>query len=157
MDNRTFRNAMGKFATGVTVITTDIDGEVHGMTANAFMSVSLNPPLILISIDEKAKMLSKIKKSGRFSVNILSEEQQEVSMLFAGQSSDKENVTFEKRNGNSVIKESLANIICTVYGNQVAGDHTLFIGEVEDVILRDGKPLAFYEGKYSRLTTPQLT
>lgn len=98
MDNRTFRNAMGKFATGVTVITTDIDGEVHGMTANAFMSVSLNPPLILISIDEKAKMLSKIKKSGCFSVNILSEEQQEVSMLFAGQSSDKENVSFEKRN-----------------------------------------------------------
>ncbi|YCA45792.1 flavin reductase family protein [Bacillus sp. JZ8] len=157
MDKRTFRNAMGKFATGVTVITTDIDGEVHGMTANAFMSVSLSPPLILISIDEKAKMLSKIKRSGHFSVNILSEEQQEVSMLFAGQSSDKENVSFEKRNGNSVIKEALANIICTVYGSQVAGDHTLFIGEVKDVILRDGKPLAFYEGKYSRLATLQLT
>ena len=85
MDDRLFRTAMGKFATGVTVITTNVNGTIHGMTANAFMSVSLDPKLVVISIGEKASMLELIKKSGTFTVNILSAQQQEMSMLFAGQ------------------------------------------------------------------------
>ena len=85
MDDRVFRNAMGKFATGVTVITTKSEGEVHGMTANAFMSVSLTPKLVLISSDEKAKMLSKIQQTGKFVVNLRSDNQKEISMQFAGQ------------------------------------------------------------------------
>ena len=85
MDDRQFRQAMGKFATGVTVITTEVEGEVHGMTANAFMSVSLEPKLVVISIGERAQMLKKIKTSKKFAVNILSGEQQDYSMIFAGQ------------------------------------------------------------------------
>ncbi|MFB7157137.1 flavin reductase family protein [Lysinibacillus sp. NPDC056232] len=157
MDDRTFRDAMGKFATGVTVITTDIDGEPHGMTANAFMSVSLNPKLVLISIKENAKMLDKINRSGKFAVNILSEDQQEVSMLFAGQIKEKHEPEFDRLNEISVVKDALANIICNVYGKQVAGDHTLFLGEVEDIVLREGNPLTFFAGKYGQLTAPQLT
>ena len=89
MDDRIFRSAMGKFATGVTVITTEIDEQVHGMTANAFMSVSLDPKLVVISIGEKAQMLDKIKHSKKFAVNILAANQQELSMIFAGQIKEK--------------------------------------------------------------------
>lgn len=157
MEDRIFRDAMGKFATGVTVITTDIDGEPHGMTANAFMSVSLNPKLVLISIKENAKMLDKINRSGKFAVNILSGDQQEVSMLFAGQIKEKREPEFDRLNEISVVKDALANIVCSVYGKQVAGDHTLFLGEVEDIVLREGNPLTFFAGKYGQLTAPQLT
>lgn len=157
MDDRTFRNAMGKFATGVTVITTDVEGEAHGMTANAFMSLSLNPRLVLISIGEKAKMLDRINESGKFAVNILSEEQQEVSMLFAGQIKEERVAEFDHLNEVSVVKDALANIVCRVYGKQVAGDHTIFIGEVEDIILREGTPLTFFEGKYGKIVERQVT
>src|SRR3954463_1392190 len=92
MDDRQFRTAMGKFATGVTVIATDVDGDVHGMTANAFMSVSLDPKLVVISIGEKARILEKIKQSKTFSVNILAADQQELSMIFAGQLKDQHDV-----------------------------------------------------------------
>lgn len=156
MDDRTFRDAMGKFATGVTVITTDLDGEPHGMTANAFMSVSLTPKLILISVKDNAKILDKINRSGKFAVNILSEDQQEVSMLFAGQIKEKREMEFDYLNETTVVKDALANIVCSVYGKQVAGDHILFIGEVEDIILREGKPLTFFSGKYGQIAAPQL-
>jgi flavin reductase (DIM6/NTAB) family NADH-FMN oxidoreductase RutF len=153
MDDRMFRNAMGKFATGVTVITTELDGEVHGMTANAFMSVSLNPRLVVISIGEKAKMLHKIKESGKYAVNILGEDQKNVSMQFAGQLKEEQvEIEFETLGELPVIKNSLANISCKIFSHQVAGDHTLLIGEVTDIVLRKGTPLTFFEGKYGQLT-----
>ncbi|WP_240376812.1 flavin reductase family protein [Bacillus piscicola] len=151
MDDRMFRTAMGKFATGVTVITTEVDGEVHGMTANAFMSVSLDPKLVLISIAEKAKMLELIKQSGKYAVNILSEHQQEMSMLFAGQIKEERNVEFETFEGLPIIKDSLVNLSCKVYDSHVAGDHTLFVGEVLNLKLQDSNPLAIFEGKYKEL------
>jgi len=153
MDDRTFRNAMGKFATGVTVITTEVDGEVHGMTANAFLSVSLNPKLVLISIGEKAKMLDKIKQSKTFAVNILSENQQEISKMFAGQIKEKQEMEFERLSGLPIIKDSIANISCQVYNQHIEGDHTLFIGEVMDIFLPEGEgePLTFYQGQYREL------
>ena len=80
MDDRQFRTAMGKFATGITVIATEVEGDVHGMTANAFMSVSLDPKLVVISVREQGRILSKIQESKIFSVNILAEDQQEVSI-----------------------------------------------------------------------------
>ncbi|RFU64942.1 flavin reductase family protein [Peribacillus glennii] len=154
MDDKTFRNAMGKFATGVTVISTFVDGEEHGMTANAFMSVSLNPKLVLISIGEKARMLDKINEAGTFAVNILSEEQKEYSMYFAGQIKEQRNIEFGTLNGMPVIKDALANIVCKVHSKHIAGDHTLFIGEVTELVLRDGAPLTFFEGKYGKITSP---
>ena len=111
MDDRVFRNAMGKFATGVTVITTKLEDEVHGMTANAFMSVSLSPKLVLISIGEKAKMRSKIQQSGKFVVNLLSEQQKEISMQFAGQLKEQLDVEFDGVHDLPLVKDSLCSIV----------------------------------------------
>lgn len=148
MDNREFRNAMGRFATGVTVITTNDGKDVHGMTANAFMSVSLDPKLITISIDNNANMLSKIKDSGQFGVSFLSDEQQDISMHFAGQKAKGEAIQFDEIGGVPAIKDSLASVVCDVDQTIVVGDHTLFIGKVRDLKLSDGYPLTFFCGKY---------
>lgn len=151
IDDRLFRNAMGSFATGVTVITTEVDGETHGMTANAFMSISLNPKLVAISIDEKAKMLELIKGSQKFAVNILSAEQKEVSMQFAGQNKEDVEVPFDQYQGLPVIEDSLANVTCEVQQEVVAGDHTIFIGHVTGVRLEAHDPLLFSKGQYREL------
>ncbi len=156
MDDRKFRTAMGKFATGVNVIATEIAGEgIHGMTANAFMSVSLDPKLVVISIGENAKILNKIKESQMFTVNMLSEQQQEVSMIFAGQIKDVE-VEFDRLDGKPVIPGAVAQITCEVSAEHVEGDHTLFIGKVTDIhINEEAEPLLFYSGKYRSLTSLQ--
>ncbi len=152
MDDRQFRTAMGKFATGVTVIATDVDGEVHGMTANAFMSVSLDPKLVVISIGEKARILEKIKQSQTFSVNILAANQQELSMIFAGQLKEHRDVEFDRLDGKPVLNGAVAQIACEVAAEYLEGDHTLFIGRVTDIKLEDAEPLIFYSGKYRALT-----
>ncbi|ETI68801.1 flavin reductase domain-containing protein FMN-binding protein [Neobacillus vireti LMG 21834] len=151
LDDRQFREAMGKFATGVTVVATEVDGNIHGMTANAFMSVSLNPKLVVVSIAEKAQMLEKIKQSGTFSVNILAADQQEVSMIFAGQLKNHQEVVFEHLNGVPVLSNASAQISCEVSAAHVEGDHTLFIGKVTDIRIEDAEPLIYYSGKYRRL------
>ncbi|GAA0440398.1 flavin reductase family protein [Lentibacillus halophilus] len=148
MDKRTFRNAMGKFATGVTVITTKVETETRGMTANAFMSVSMDPELITISVDNNAVMLDKIKESGKFAVNVLSNEQQKISMHFAGQKESNEEIDFDTINDVPVIKNALSSVVCDVDRTYVVGDHTLFIGKVMDLQLEEGDPLTFYCGKY---------
>ncbi|MCQ6279063.1 flavin reductase family protein [Bacillus sp. EB600] len=151
MEDRQFRNAMGKFATGVTVILTDVEDGVHGMTANAFMSVSLSPKLVTISIGENARILEKIKQSKTFSVNILAADQQEMSMIFAGQQKDNAEVVFDRLDGKPVLPGAIAQIACEVAAEHVEGDHTLFIGKVTDVHLEDSEPLIFYSGKYRSL------
>lgn len=151
MDDRQFRTAMGKFATGVTVIATELNGDVHGMTANAFMSVSLDPKLVTISIGEKAKILTKIKESKTFTVNILAEDQQELSMIFAGQIKEPREVTFDRLDGKPVLAGSIAQVACEVAAEHVEGDHTLFIGKVTDIHLEDKDPLLFFSGKYRSL------
>ncbi|WP_223589165.1 flavin reductase family protein [Neobacillus bataviensis] len=151
MDDRQFRQAMGKFATGVTVIATEVEGEIHGMTVNAFMSVSLDPKLVVISIGEKAKILNKIKESKIFTVNILAADQQEHSMIFAGQLKEHREVAFERLDGKPVIPGSVAQVACEVSAEHVEGDHTLFIGKVTDIHLLDVEPLIFYSGMYRSL------
>ncbi|MCM3087915.1 flavin reductase family protein [Bhargavaea ginsengi] len=151
MDDRQFRTAMGKFATGVTVIATEQDGDVHGMTANAFMSVSLDPKLVVISIGEHAKLLQKIKDSQIFTVNILAEDQKELSMIFAGQIKEPRHVEFGRLDGKPVLEGAVAQVACEVSAEHVEGDHTLFIGKVTDIRLEDKEPLVFYSGKYRSL------
>ncbi|MDL0434365.1 MULTISPECIES: flavin reductase family protein [unclassified Niallia] len=150
MDDKQFRTAMGKFATGVTVIATEVEGEVHGMTANAFMSVSLDQKLIVISVRKQASILAKLQSSQTFSVNILGEDQQEVSMIFAGQLKDKQ-VDFNRLDGKPVIPGSIAQIACEVSGEHIEGDHILFIGKVTDIYVEDKAPLIYYNGKYGSL------
>ncbi|GGF14060.1 flavin oxidoreductase [Halobacillus andaensis] len=152
MDDRMFRTAMGKFATGVTVIASEANGDVHGMTANAFMSVSLDPKLILISVGKNAKMNQTIQEAQKFTVNILSDSQQEMSMIFAGQLKDRE-VAFDTFEGMPVIENSLVSLACNVYDSHEAGDHMLYIGEVINLSVQDGEPLTFFEGKYNNQVT----
>lgn len=156
MDDRTFRSAMGNFGTGVTVITTEIDGQVHGMTANAFMSVSLDPKLVVISIGEKAQMLDKIKNSKKFAVNILAANQQELSMIFSGQIKEKRDVSFQNLGGLPVLEGAVAQVACKVVNEHVEGDHTLFIGKVIDIHLEEEDPLIFFNGQYRSLLTKEI-
>lgn len=153
MDDLKFREAMGSFPTGVTVITTELDGEVHGMTANAFMSLSLNPKLVVVSIDERATMLEKMNQSRKYAVNILAEDQQKLSMLFAGQLKEKVDVTFDRLAGLPVLPGARAQVTCDVVNQYTEGDHTLFIGKVTDLYVSDERPLLFDKGKY--YTLPQ--
>src|SRR6476660_302460 len=125
MEDRQFRNAMGKFATGVTVILTDAEDSVHGMTANAFMSVSLSPKLVTISVGENARILEKIKQRKTLPVHILATDQKEFSMIFAGQLKDHAEVEFGRLDGKPVLPGAVAQISCEVAAEHVEGDHTL--------------------------------
>ncbi|WP_066068823.1 flavin reductase family protein [Neobacillus soli] len=151
MDDRQFRNAMGNFATGVTVVATEVDGQVHGMTANAFMSVSLNPKLVVISVAEKAQMLEKIKRSGTFSINILTADQQELSLIFAGQVKEHQEIVFDRLGEVPVLPGALTQIACEVSSSHIEGDHTLFIGKVLGIHVNDSEPLIYFNGKYFSL------
>lgn len=154
-DPREFRNAMGNFATGVTIVTVNSDNEdgFHAMTANSFSSVSLEPPIISVCVDYRAKMLDKISEEGFFGVNFLKENQINVSKLFANQRLDEEpTYTFEKaENGVPLFKGALTSLNCKVMKEVVVGDHTVFFGEVVDFKVEDGEPLGFFKGKYHKL------
>jgi len=142
---------MGKFATGITVLTTlDEDGP-HGMTANGFMSVSLDPKLVVISIGHKAKFLEKVKTAKKFVVNILAEDQEHYSGIFAGQQEG--NVTFGSLANLPVLDGALAQVACEVVSEHVEGDHTLFIGKVLDFRLEEKDPILFFGGKYRKLSS----
>src|SRR5580704_9363148 len=135
-----FRRVMGNFATGVTVVTVEREpGKVHGMTANSFTSVSLDPLLILVCVDQNAQLLSFLKLQRRFGVNILRSSQQALSEHFAKPHPPPEeerelNVQFEwAPSGIPVLAGSLAQLTCNVAAQYMAGDHTIFIGEVESI------------------------
>ncbi|ARK29874.1 flavin reductase family protein [Halalkalibacter krulwichiae] len=151
MDDRLFRDAMGKFATGVTVLLTETEGKIHGMTANGFMSVSLDPKLVLISIGHKTKFLEKVSQSKTYTVNILAEDQEAYSRHFAGRPGE-EAVEFETVAEQPVLRGAIAKIACEVVSEHVEGDHTLFIGKVVDLQLEDKDPLLFFGGQYRQLT-----
>lgn len=153
MEDRLFRNAMGKFATGVTVITTNVNGKIHGMTANAFMSISLNPKLVVISIGEKASMLKHIQQSGTFTVNFLSAQQQELSMLFAGQIKEERHVTFGDLQGAPTIEGAIAQVSCEVASAYIEGASYIIYRTSKNIHLEDGEPLLFFNGRYGALSS----
>jgi Conserved protein/domain typically associated with flavoprotein oxygenases, DIM6/NTAB family len=151
-DSRAFRNALGQFATGVTVITVKGPEGLHGMTANAFTSVSLDPPLVLVCIDKRNRTHALIQEVGRFGVSVLAEDHENVSRHFAGAREIPIDVTFiEEGLGTPVIKESLAWLDCTVWRTYDGGDHTIIVGKVEALDAPGGKPLIFFQGAYRRL------
>ncbi|WP_226034833.1 flavin reductase family protein [Aquibacillus saliphilus] len=151
MDNRLFRDAMGKFATGITVVTTEYKGEIYGMTVNAFMSISLDPKLIAISIDEKATMYEKLQDTKNFGLSILSDKQKELSMIFARQKETDSEINYTFQDGKPVLKNSLATLSCTVKETTKAGDHLIFIAEVSDVELNSGQPIVYFGGEYQEI------
>jgi flavin reductase (DIM6/NTAB) family NADH-FMN oxidoreductase RutF len=153
-----FRRVMGSFATGVTVVTVQREpGKVHGMTANSFTSVSLDPLLILVCVDQNAQLLSFLKNARRFGVNILRSDQQALSEHFAKPHPPPEeerqlNVQFEwAPSGIPLLAGSLAQLTCNVAAQYMAGDHTIFIGEVESMREGDGEPLLYHRRKYREL------
>ena len=149
--SRDFRNALGRFATGITVVTTVVDGEPRGMTANAFVSVSLEPPLVLVSVANKAHMHSYLAQTGRFGVSVLTATQEAYSQHFAGYGAADFQPEFVEVEGIPLLAESLAHLIVTVTDAHIAGDHTLYIGQVEYVKWWDGQPLLYFQGRYERL------
>ncbi len=151
IEPRAFREALGRFASGITVVTTLFEGGVHGMTANAFVSVSLNPPLVLVSVDNRANMREILSKARCYGVSILAEEQQALSQHFAGRPQEDLEVPFVRRERVPVIEGAIAHLVCEVIDEHPAGDHTLYIGRVEYLDYRDGAPLLFYTGKYQNL------
>jgi len=149
LDPRAFRNALGRFATGVTIVSTGIDGGgVHGMTANAFTSVSLDPPLVLLSIATQARMHAYLTPDARFGISVLSEDQQAYAWNFAGRLQEGLRPAFEWKDGVPVLAHSLAHFICSVEATYPGGDHTLFLSRVHGLWYRDGSPLAFSRGRF---------
>lgn len=155
IDRNELRRIMGHFATGVTVITTiSKTGQPLGLTANAFTSVSLEPPLLLISVDKKAESYSSFEESKVFTVNILSDSQESLSRRFAVSGGNKfDGVGYRGgANGAAILNDALAFIECRLYATFDGGDHTLYLGEVQEAETREGKPLLFYRGGYRALS-----
>jgi len=150
-----FRRVMGQFATGVTVVTTRLGDEVHGLTANAICSVSLEPLLVLVCVDHSADTHPLLEKSGVFAVNILSAEQEHLSRLFAGPTEEKagrlEAMGYRTAvTGAPIIEGCLAYLDCRIVAAYPGGDHTIFIGRVEQAeISEDSAPLVFFHGGYT--------
>ena len=149
-----FRHALGRFASGVTVITTkDADDNRHGITVSAFCSVSLDPPLILICIDKYTGSHHAFEENEFFAVNILREDQQHFSDQFASPLPDKfKDIEFyENEQGIPIIKNALANLECRRVNAHDNGDHTIFVGAVERATVTDGEPLVYFHGNYRKL------
>ena len=146
-----FRRTLGMFATGVTVITTLVEEQIHGMTANAFMSVSLQPPLIVISVDRRAKMNNLLGEGVRFGVSVLEERQSVLSDRFAGRVTDGPEPEFELVHETPLVEGALAHLVARVVRSYWGGDHSLFLGRVEYVRYGEGTPLLFHGGGYGRV------
>jgi flavin reductase (DIM6/NTAB) family NADH-FMN oxidoreductase RutF len=151
---REFRQVMGRFATGVTVVTTVERGAAHGMTANGFLSVSLRPPLVLVSLG-RCKMNELLPRSGRYGVSVLSHDQQHFAAHFAAQKAAAVEPTFSWQDGVPVLEGALAHLVCRVVDTHRAGDHVLWIGEVEYLHHRDDEPLLFYTGRFGTMSDLQ--
>jgi len=186
-DQRDFRQAMGRFATGITVVTmrsSDPEGafagpdgapwpaspegalaasagptpgrpRTYGITVNAFMSVSLDPPLVAVSIDKRARAHGTLSASERFGISVLSSAQEHLSDLFAGRPVKQRGEPFEELAGFPVVAGALAHIVCRPHQAVEMGDHTIFVGEVEALRATEGEPLLFFRGAYR--TLPDLT
>ena len=151
-----FRRTLGMFATGVTVITTTAAEQVHGMTANAFMSVSLRPPLVLISVDNRAKMHAMLNEGKRIGVSVLSETQEALSDRFAGRPSGTgPEPSFDVVRETPLVQGALAHLVARVTRSYWGGDHSLFLGHVEYAHYGKGSPLLFHGGHYEALSAPE--
>lgn len=156
-DPAAFRRVMGQFATGVTVITVQHGDHIHGMTANAFTSVSLDPPLVLFCVTKTARMAAFIREVRGFAINILAEHQQVVSRQFAGSRKEDLERTVPLQRGPiaPLIDGALASISCTTEAIHEGGDHWIVVGRVASVHeppdgpLRD--PLVFFRSRYQEL------
>ncbi len=150
-DTRALRDAFGRFATGVTVMTTrEADGTPRGFTANSFSSVSLDPPLVLVCIGDNAHSGPAFFAASHFAVNILTAEQEGVASLFASRSEHKFNDAdwHEGAHGLPLLPGALATLICAQHKLVEAGDHVILIGEVLETQVSDAPALGYHRGKF---------
>ena len=157
IDQREYRNAVGCFATGVTIVTTlDIDGDRIGITANSFTSLSLDPPLVLFCVDAKISSFEAFESCRHFNINVLTEDQMDMSNNFARSNEDKwdgvEHGSGE--NGCPVFDGSVAVLECDKHAMYEGGDHLIMVGQVTKMTYQAGgcRPLLYYKGSYANLS-----
>ncbi|MBI3789541.1 MAG: flavin reductase family protein [Gemmatimonadetes bacterium] len=154
LDPDDFRALLGRFASGVTVVTTvDAAGHDHGMTVSAFSSVSLDPPLVMVCIARDASAFAAFERANAIVVNILAAEQEALSRRFAGEVSDRfAGLGYHRAdNGAAVLHDVLAWLSARVVDRHAAGDHVILVAEVEDGKVDEHRPLLYYRGGYARL------
>jgi flavin reductase len=153
--SKDFRSTVGSFATGVTVVTTCGEEHAYGMTANAFSSVSLDPPLVLVCVISPSEGSEHITRNGCFAVNILREEQEPISRYFASKDRPRGPDAFREvshrigASGSPILDDVIGYLDCRLHAEHEAGDHQIFIGEVLELGFdAEGKPLVFHGGRY---------
>jgi flavin reductase (DIM6/NTAB) family NADH-FMN oxidoreductase RutF len=161
LDSRSFRKALGCFASGVTVVTAlDPDGKAPvGVTVSAFSSLSLDPPLVLFCLGNQTSSLQVFRAAGHFAINILAEEQRDLSIQFASRGEDKwKGVSWSTwDSGAPILKNCLANLECRTVNMVDGGDHQIFVGEVQRMKHQEGgSPLIYFRGSYMDLAPPAL-
>lgn len=155
IDKDLFRAVLGRFASGVTIITAlDPDGRDQGMTVSAFSSLSLDPPLMLVCIDHAASLWPVLQEATHFAVNILASGQEALSRRFSSKEGDRfDGIGFTRGNtGVALLDDTLAAVECTLSARVPYGDHSILIGHVETGTARDLQPLLYYRGGYASLT-----
>lgn len=154
-DSKLQRQILGRFATGVTVVTTGKSPPFAGLTANAVSSLSLNPPLVLVCIDRRSQALEAVREAGAFAVNILAADQEALSQRFAtpGPKRFDDLDCTSAVTGVPILPGTLGYVDCRLFEILPGGDHEIFLGEILAGELRDGEPLMYFAGKYARLAT----
>ncbi len=153
IDQLLFRQVMSRFASGVTIVTTACDGQYAGLTVSSFTSLSLNPTLVLVCIAEYATTYAALREAGQYAVNILSEQQEHLSRLFATPEAEKfvPGTYTISEHGLPLLNDSLATLECRVINIFPGGDHTIFVGEVIAAQIHRGCPLLYYRSGYHQL------
>ncbi len=156
MDSRRFRTALGQFATGITVVTArTADGRPVGLTVNAFTSVSLTPPLILVCLGDQTTEIDAYTAGGRFNVHVLSADQEQVSAVFATRGADKFGAVAWREDADGIprLDQCLAYLRCGVEAVHDGGDHRIVVGRVDDLWHDEtARPLVYFRGAYARLS-----
>lgn len=154
VDARSFRQALGQFATGITVVTTrDAEGRPLGLTVSAFCSVSLHPPLVLVCVDTRSETHRALIESKVFAVSVLAEGQDDISERFAraGRGKFAEIPMVTGQGGTALVPGALAHIECGLIAAHPAGDHTIYVGKVVALTVHPGRPLVYHAGAYHPL------
>ena len=155
IDAPTFRHVLGRFPSGVTVVTVrGADGRDYGMTVSAFASLSLEPPLVLVCVGDDATIAGAVAEAGQFAVNVLSENQEALARQFAEQDTDRFAGARISRGatGLALLDGAAARLECAIVARHRGGDHTIVVGEVlAATALEDGRPLVYQRGEYRRL------
>lgn len=156
VDAEEYRRAIAYFATGVTVVTTRVDGRPVGMTASAVCSVSLDPVLLLVCIDNRLRTHAALDVAGRFAINVLGAEHEHLARQFASQRDDKfDGVALREESDLPVLRSAIAHFACELHEKHPGGDHSIFLGRVTECSYTPGRqPLLYFKSSFGKLEDP---